>query len=345
MRVSSHDEGEKIMNSEIIITVAIPVYNVEKYLERCLDSIVSQVNRVGDLIEVLLVNDGSTDDSLKICQFYKEKYKYIRIIDQTNCGLAYVRNVCIENAVGEYISFIDSDDYILPGLYEYALEMLRKKPYDILCFKHVDVYGENEQVPTINLSTAKIKTLTANEALDVMFFDNYVDVITCNKIIKKSLFEGVSYPVGKLYEDMFTTYKYISKASTILCTDLPFYVYCHRLGSIGQSKFNKSSMDLFKAAKETYEFICTRCEEHKVADIGFVYWNVVVVNMMIKAGYNDKNYISYVQKLSRKYRRQILGCDLLSRIRKFELILIGTNISLYKLFYETYIILKRSKMQ
>lgn len=324
------------MNNRIILTIAIPVYNVEKYLERCLDSIVSQVDAVSDLVEVLLVNDGSTDNSLKICQRYKEKYKYFRIINQTNHGLAYVRNVCIENASGEYISFIDSDDYVLPGLYEYALEMYRKKPYDILCFKHLDMYGENEQVPTINVDTAELKMLTANEALDVMFFDDYVDVITCNKIIKISLFSGISYPVGKLYEDMYTTYKYISKANTILCTNLPFYVYCHRLGSIGQSKFNERSMDLFNAAKETYEFICSKCKEHKIADIGFVYWAVVVANMMIKADYNDKSYINYVQNLSRKYRRQILECELLSWVRKFELILIGVNIGLYRMFYKSY---------
>ncbi|MDD2971665.1 MAG: glycosyltransferase family 2 protein [Lachnospiraceae bacterium] len=334
------------MNEDIIITIAIPVYDVEKYIKRCLDSIVSQVAEFPNLIEVLLVDDGSSDGSLKICQLYKEKYNFVRIVHQNNHGLAYVRNVCIDNALGKYISFIDSDDYVLPGLYKYAINLLESYNYDVLCFKHLDVYAEKDVLlSNINVDKAKIKLFTTDEALNVLFFDNYIDVITCNKIIKKSLFEGIRYPVGKLYEDMFTTYKYISKAKLILSTDLLFYVYCHRLGSIGQSKFNEKSMDLYKSTKETYDFICNNCNYHEDADVGFVYWVIVVANMMIKANHNDKEYIEYAQNISRKFRRNIVDCRLLSGVKKIELILIGVNFHLYKLFYKLYMILLRSKMR
>lgn len=332
--------------NEKLITIAIPVYNVEKYIARCLDSLIVQVEEMAEKIEILLVNDGSSDNSLQICQEYKDKFDYIRIINQTNHGLAYVRNVCIDNAVGKYISFIDSDDFVQKGLYAYAIDLLNTYEYDILCFKHVDVYGNSDQeLRPINIDKADIRKFTAEEALDVLFFDNYIDVITCNKIIKKSLFEGILYPIGKLYEDVFTTYKYISKAKLILSTDIPFYVYCHRLGSIGQTKFNEKSMDLFRAAKESYDYICQRCISHEKADIGFVYWVVVVANMMIKANYKDVQFIQYTQELSRKYRKAIMRCDLLSKVKKMELVLIGGNLMVYKFFYKSYIYLKRSKMR
>ena len=160
------------MEKDIIITVAIPVYNVEKYIERCLDSIVCQIVEVSNRIEVLLVDDGSSDGSLEICQRYKKKYGFIRIIHQDNHGLAYVRNVCIDNALGQYISFIDSDDYVIPGLYGYAINLLENYNYDVLCFRHLDVYGEqNIILPDININNAKIKLFTSEEALNVLFFD------------------------------------------------------------------------------------------------------------------------------------------------------------------------------
>jgi glycosyltransferase involved in cell wall biosynthesis len=266
-------------------------------------------------------------------------------LHQENHGLAYVRNICIVNAKGEYISFIDSDDYVLQGLYSYALDLIEKYNYDILCFKHIDVYGEQDELICVNDNKdAELKQFSTDEALNCIFFDKYIDVITCNKIIKKSLFENIEYPEGKLYEDMFTTYKYISKAKLILCTDVPFYVYCHRAGSIGQSKFNEKSMDLFYAAKETYEFICKNTLSHDEADVGFLYWTVVVANMMIKSNYSDNKFFKYASRMARCNIKNIHRCELLKPIRKFELTLIGVNIVIYKWFYKTYMYFMRKKM-
>lgn len=333
------------MSENIAITVAIPVYNVEKYLKRCLDSIVHQIEKYNGLIEILLVDDGSTDDSLEICKSYSEKWSFIRVIHQANHGLAFVRNICIDNANGKYLSFIDSDDFVLDRLYDYAIKLSNNIDFDILCFKHIDVYGEESiNLPPIDIEKNKFRVFNSNDALNVLFFDNYIDVITCNKIIKKSMFEGIRYPVGKLYEDMYTTYKYISKANYIVSIDIPFYVYCHRIGSIGQSSFNEKSMDLFEAAKLTYEYICDNCQYHDDADVGFLYWTVVVINMMIKANYIDDEFFRFAMTLSQRNYKKIKACELLSKVRKFELILVGKNISLYKMFYRLYMKFIRVKM-
>ena len=187
---------------EIKLTVAVPVYNVKKYLKRCLESLIK--NRIDDY-EILLVNDGSTDGSGDICNEYSSKYDFIRVIHQDNKGLAEVRNVCIKNARGEYISFIDSDDYIVENTYSHLMNLVYNFEADILCFGVIDLYENvDEKVESINDCEEIITELTPQEALEEMLLPKHVDVITCNKIIKKSLYENIFYPSGKLYEDMFT---------------------------------------------------------------------------------------------------------------------------------------------
>ena len=207
------------------LSVVVPVYNVEKYLRRCLVSLVDDLGCV-DNKELILINDGSLDDSYSICEEFASKYKYIRVINQENQGLAEVRNRGIAEAEGEFISFIDSDDFIRKGLFNHALELLHKYSADIFCFKCLNVYeGKDnyDEITSIIPKNEKLKFFTKAEALDQIFFDNYIDVITCNKIIKKECFNSIVYPAGKYYEDMFTTYKVLKNASMIISSNLTFH--------------------------------------------------------------------------------------------------------------------------
>ena len=150
-----------------IITIAIPVYNVEKYLRRCIDSIISQ-----DIenCEILLIDDGSTDKSGEICDEYLEKYDCIKVIHQENRGLASVRNRCVQEAEGENISFIDSDDYILPGAYAYFKKVIKNGNCDILTYGCINVYedsSEKTEIETNNYQD-KLTVYSAQEAIDGM---------------------------------------------------------------------------------------------------------------------------------------------------------------------------------
>lgn len=245
---------ENISKEELMLTIAIPVYNVEKYLKRCLDSLVNQ-NYFSK--EIIIINDGSKDGSLEIIKEYEKEYSFIRLIDQPNAGLAAVRNRCIKEARGRYISFIDSDDYVLDGLYEHLMPYIVSNNIDIMCFGVINFYENkpNDKIfKNINSSEECIKCYSNKEALDEFLLPNNIDVITCNKIIKKEIFEGTQYPVGKLYEDMFTNYKIVSKAKKIYSTNYKYYVYCHRDSSIGGMEYNEKTIDLYKAVTEVYEF-------------------------------------------------------------------------------------------
>ena len=318
---------------EIAISIIVPVYRVEKELPRCLDSLIAQNYSAK---EILLIDDGSPDRCGAICDEYAAKHPNIRVIHQANQGLAAVRNTGIREARGEFISFIDSDDYVLDGLYAHAAKLIRRYEADILCFGHVDVYRPGQAVPPPDEEEV-ISRFTASEAIDQLFFDNHIDVITCNKIIRRSLFDGIAFPVGKLYEDMFTTYKYASRARRIVSTSRRYYVYCHRPESIGAQRFSEKTMDLARATQEVYDFGRSFCEETPNLNAGYLYWMIVVANIMIRSGHADRAYMQKVRALSVRFRKDVWNCGLLSQTRKAQLILFGVNLPLYKLLYRWYV--------
>lgn len=326
------------MNIEL--TVAVPVYNVQKYLKRCIDSLIR--NKIENY-EVLLVNDGSTDKSGEICDKYALKYDFIKVIHQENRGLAEVRNVCIKNAKGKYISFIDSDDYIIDNTYSHLMDLIYEYEADILCFGVINLYeGIKDNIKSINNYQEIITILSAKTALEEMLLPKHIDVITCNKIIKKSLYSNISYPSGKLYEDMFTNYKVISKAQKIISTNFKFYCYFHRNGSIGRMNFNYKTMDLSVAVDEVFEYGKTFCDGNiNNLFVGKLFWNIVVINFMIKsATYNDK-FIKNIQKFGRKNIYKILSNKYINLTRKIQMFIFCYWFNLYKLIYIKFIKNKR----
>lgn len=320
--------------AELLLSIVVPIYKVEKELPRCIESLVAQNF---ESKEIILIDDGSPDGCGKICDDYANQHKYIRVIHQKNKGLAAVRNKGVAEAKGKYISFIDSDDYVKAGLYSHMFSIIEANNAEIACFGHVDVYGcDNSEIKVDNYPEI-ISIYTASEAVDQIFFENNVDVITCNKIIAKSLFEGITYPIGKLYEDMFTTYKYISKAKKIVSTNYKYYIYCHRETSIGGQKYNYKTMDLARAVEETYKFGISFCEKKENLHVGYLYWMTVVANIMIRSNHYDRDFFNKVQELSKKFRKKTINNMLLNKTRKFELILFGINLPLYRFFYKIYI--------
>lgn len=329
---------ENLQGKRIDVTIAVPVYNVENYLRRCLNSLVSQSY---EYKEILIVNDGSDDDSLGIIQEYAKKYSFVRYIDQPNAGLAEVRNICVREALGEYISFIDSDDFVVEGLYEHIMPIIIKYNVDIMCYGVINLY-ENKRntdfIKNINTYAESIKIFTAEQALDEFLLPNNIDVITCNKIIKRSLYEGILYPVGKLYEDMFTNYKLIAKAKNIYTTNYKYYVYCHRDSSIGGMKYNEKTMDLYSAFTEVYNYSLVHGLDKPVyLHVGYATWLVIVLNIMIRSGYKDDAYKKQVIDFVKKHIKEINNSTYLNTIRKVQFNILIISYALYKYAYLKYI--------
>lgn len=208
-----------------LVTVMVPVYNVEKYLERCLNSIVNQTYRN---LEIVLVNDGSTDRSEEICRQYMEQDSRIYLYSQKNQGIAATRNVCLDHAHGEYLAFVDSDDYTSLSYIEILLNALFERDVsmsvcDYDCTGEEDggvgtVYsGEQIAVKLMNLDDIH-KVLCSKRRH--MWFET-----VWGKLYQRKIFDGIRFPVGKVGEDMFVCPKIYRQVERISCVDLKLYHY------------------------------------------------------------------------------------------------------------------------
>ena len=241
-----------------MISVIIPIYNVEKYLGKCLDSIIKQTYTN---LEILLINDGSTDSSGTICDEYAKKDSRIRVIHQTNKGLSGARNKGLDEAKGDYIGFIDSDDIISPEFYKILHKNLVETDSDIsLCNFHsfTDIKEIN-----VNVNKNYFKSITYNGADFIESFryknDTVRYVIVCNKLYKKKIWNNLRFPVDvRISEDEYVWYKCFYKSNRIIEIDLMLYYYFKRDDSITNRVYQeysfKKEISYIKALEERIEF-------------------------------------------------------------------------------------------
>ena len=195
------------------ISVIVPIYKVEKYIHRCIDSIINQTYKN---LEIILVDDGSPDSCPRICDEYAKKDKRIKVIHKENGGLSDARNKGVDIATGDYIAFVDSDDYIHPNMYEVLIYELEKNNSDIALCKYKIVY-EKSKIKTEIDGKFEVYSLNNLQALDSMYGKDGVDfIVAWNKLYKKDLFNKIRYPVGKIHEDEYTTYKLLFASKNVI---------------------------------------------------------------------------------------------------------------------------------
>ncbi len=229
------------------LTVIVPVYNVEKYIRRCVDSLISQ--ELFDETEILLVDDGSKDKSGEICDEYSDKYEIIRSFHKPNGGLSDARNYGIERATGKYISFIDSDDLVAAGFFKDISDLISKYDADIINFNFAFEKTEGE----FDITGDKAVTVRSREELieDVMMY-NIGNQVTCN-VFRKDIFKDVRFPVGRAYEDIFTFYRLILNADKFIRVNYTYYVY----NIVNDGSITKTPS--VKYMRDMYEAVNTQC--------------------------------------------------------------------------------------
>ncbi|MFR5483492.1 MAG: glycosyltransferase family 2 protein [Blautia massiliensis (ex Durand et al. 2017)] len=223
-----------------LISIIVPVYKVEKYLKRCVDSILTQTYQN---MEIILVDDGSPDNCGAICDRYKETDNRVVVIHKKNGGLSDARNTAIPLAKGEYISFIDSDDWISSYYVEHLYEAVAKCDADIgiSWFENVFEGKALQSKPEELLSN--YECLTAEECLKKLLYQNGVEVCAWGKLYKTPLIKNLRYPVGKLYEDIPVTYEAVKQSKKIAVIGNVDYYYFQRTDSIQNIAFNVRKMD------------------------------------------------------------------------------------------------------
>ncbi len=227
------------------VSVVIPVYNAESFLERCLKSVTDQTYRN---LQIILINDGSSDSSPDICMNFKKADTRIEIIDQKNQGLSAARNAGLACATGKYILFVDSDDYIAENMVELMVKACEEKKVS-MC-----VCGYYYTYPTGKVFNSRIynegDVLTQEQCLISMITDDRIGSYAWNKLYKTELFQNIKYPTGKNYEDICTTYRLIQKCERIAVVGQGLYFYVQHEKSITHNKTEKNIADLISAIEQ-----------------------------------------------------------------------------------------------
>ena len=244
---------EKLIHSDALVSVIIPVYRTEQYLGRCIDSVMSQTY---SNLEVILVDDGSPDACPQICDSYTNKDPRVKVIHKENGGLSDARNAGIESASGDYIAFVDSDDYIAPQMIQTLLQYVIDKKADISVCNYYKVFENGEKL--YHPKTVQEKVMTNLEAMeDIFTASNLCEVITWNKLYAARLFKDteIRFPVGKIHEDNFTTYKLFYEAQKVVYIDIPLYYYRQRNDSIMGRDFYERRLQVLEATAQTKAFV------------------------------------------------------------------------------------------
>lgn len=233
-----------------LISVIVPVYNVKEYLEECLDSICRQT--YGNL-EIIVIDDGSTDGSGSLCDSYQQKDGRIKVIHQSNEGLAQARNQGILHAGGEYLTFVDSDDYIhiqmIENMYnamkEYGADLVLCSHEKVGCDRKADITRRNGSIDGCS------EELQGRDCVKLFYSERCVDmVVAWNKLYRTVYFKDVLFPAGKIHEDEFTTYKILYPLEKCIYLKQSLYFYRQREGSITRKTYELKTLDKIEALRE-----------------------------------------------------------------------------------------------
>lgn len=225
------------------ISVLVPVYNVEKYLNRCVDSILNQTYRD---FELLLVDDGSTDSSGRICDEYESAYPFVHVFHNKNSGLSHARNYGTERAKGIYVTYIDSDDYVAPDYLQCLYETAVNYHAEVSCARF-EIVDDSSVIKPQSSSGNTVKTYTGIEACEALLYGRGFCTSACNCLIRTDIARKNLFPVGKYHEDELTTFRYLLSASTVAATDRVLYYYYQRESSIMHT-FGQAVIDEVSAA-------------------------------------------------------------------------------------------------
>ena len=222
------------------ISVIIPVYNVAPYLRRCTDSVLSQK---GPSLEVLLIDDGSTDGSGALCDAIAAEDDRVQVVHKPNGGLSSARNAGLDLAQGHYVSFVDSDDYLEEDAYRDLLHLAQKFQVPLVCGGRFDVDGETG-AKELGLCPEKEGLLSGENLVRRIFTWNGLDSSACDKLFERSLFEGIRFPLGMINEDVAIIYRVCLRAGSGGLLPRPFYNYYHRPDSITTAQVSQKDFHL-----------------------------------------------------------------------------------------------------
>ena len=314
-----------------LITVIVPVYKVEKYLDRCISSIINQSYKN---LEIILVDDGSPDNCGNICDGYAKKDERIKVIHKENGGISDARNTGVSVAKGKYVTFIDSDDYVKYDYIEFLYNLIIKNKVKVSICSHTVIYDTGLK---IEKETEEFTVLDAKTVVRRILYDDGIDTSAWAKMYETTLFNNIKYPKGKLFEDAAITCRILSICEKIAIGSKSKYFYMIRSDSITNENFNVKKMDLITSTKEMGEYIIKKYPDLQQAverRIMYAYLSTLskLANSKEKHLKEQKEMMEYITK----NRQKILKDKNIPKRDRMALEVTKFGFNIYKFFWNLY---------
>ena len=321
---------ESSVHSETV-SIIIPVYNAERHLDKCVESVLRQSYRE---IEVLLVDDGSTDGSGAACDRWAEKDARIRAIHRENGGVSAARNTGLDAATGEYIAFVDSDDYLAADMIRNLTHALKADGADIsICnLQHVDEDGNSlERDPVLPIAD---EVLTGPEAIyrvSDYYHKGWYYLFVWNKLYKKAVFSGIRFPEGKISEEDFVTHRLFMRCEKVACVSAVGYYYVQRAGSILHNESRKLLLNRVEGRLERAKF----CHELGLdRSAGLSYWTCAMeLPEACKKGPDAAAVRTEIKEAMRGFRHSIHLCKCCTPKETLQILFVYLSPALYRALF------------
>ena len=309
-----------------LISVIVPVYNVEQYLEKCVNSIINQTYKN---LEIILVDDESTDSSGELCDKLAGKDDRIIVIHKKNGGVSDARNYGIEKAKGNYIGFVDSDDFIDEEMYEKLYEVLIKEDADVVECGFKIVYPNKIELFT---EQKYYKVCNKEEYLEEFLIIEKIFGSVWTKLIKSDIAKKVTFPVDKINEDAYYSYNLIENANKFIIFDKPYYNYFMRKNSITNEGFNPRILDHIEVVEKINENVHQNYTNlNDAADCRRMYAYFSVLNsILLEKDFKRNYYYPQIVSYFKENYIKLLKNKYITRNRKLSVVLIKLNIDLYR---------------
>ena len=313
---------------EPLISVIVPVYKVEPYIRECVDSIINQTYRN---LEIILVDDGSPDRCGKICDEYAGLDKRIKVIHKINGGLSSARNAGLDICKGEYISLIDSDDYISPYFIEMFYKASRINDSDVVTGTGASEFlAETDYRPALahSINECEMREIEPSKALELMLYRHLPNGAPF-RLYKKHIFDDIRYPEGYVFEDLATTHKTFIKARHMTLVKADIYAYRVRKDSILRMKFDERKMVVVPIAQNMFAEVCKAYPELEAAAASRAF--AQCYHVLLQVPREDKKHLQEIWYELKKYRIKVIT-DRNPLVRKKDKVgawisLFGMNIS------------------
>lgn len=323
------------------ISLIVPIYKVEAYLVRCIESI---INQTYNNMEIILVDDGSPDNCGKICDQYGEKDSRIRVIHKVNGGLSDARNSGLQIATGEILGFVDSDDWLPLDSIETSVKLMEEQEADIVAFGSYKSDGKSK---VTRYTSSVVEIYNREEALMALSRNDKIESHVWDKIYRREIWNEISFPVGKLFEDVYVMHRVFAKAEKVVFVDKPLYYYYQRDNSIVSHQTIQSRFDIIEGYESRLVYLANESERIRQLTKENIVWSAIsTLRMITEFGEGDcSNEIDRLHAILKKYPIYHFEIGVMSRGLKYDYFILMHCPIIYNPYRKMTYMVKNTTMQ